>query len=106
MIVLRTPKGWTGPKTFEGKKVEGTFRAHQVPITDGPRAPRAAQGVERLAALLQAGELFDERGTLGPRAAESSPPEVRAALWARAALWNGGRLLVDLALPARRSPTR
>src|SRR5438552_989341 len=34
MIILRTPKGWTGPRTFEGKKVEGTFRAHQVPIAD------------------------------------------------------------------------
>ena len=47
MIVLRTPKGWTGPKEVDGVPVEGTFRAHQVPLAETrtqPRAPRAARG--------------------------------------------------------------
>ena len=55
MIVLRTPKGWTGPKIVDGLQVEGTFRAHQVPIADGadnPAAPGPARGVD---ALLPAG---------------------------------------------------
>ncbi len=51
MIVLRTPKGWTGPEEVDGLPVEGTFRAHQVPLADvrdEPRAPRAARGVDAL----------------------------------------------------------
>ena len=58
MIVLQSPKGWTGPKVVDGLQVEGTFRAHQVPIADRRGASRASQAVGGLAAQLPA------RGTL------------------------------------------
>ena len=48
MIVLRTPKGWTGPKVVDGKQVEGTFRAHQVPLDDLPRKPGTSEDARRL----------------------------------------------------------
>ena len=75
MIVLRTPKGWTGPKEVDGQPVEGTWRAHQVPLAEArgqPRAPGAARGVD---ALLPAEELFDAEGRRCP----SSPGWLRAA---------------------------
>ncbi len=54
MIVLRTPKGWTCPPVVDGQQVEGTFRAHQVPLPCGPRGPRAPAGARGVAAQLPA----------------------------------------------------
>ena len=70
MIVLRTPKGWTGPREVDGLPVEGTWRSHQVPMTDvrgEPRAPPVARGV---AQSYRPEELFDEAGRLVPELAE------------------------------------
>jgi hypothetical protein len=55
LIVLRTPKGWTGPKIVDGLQIEGTFRAHQVPVSDVLTKTRAPADTRRLAAQLQAG---------------------------------------------------
>ena len=71
MIVLRTPKGWTGPKVVDGKQIEGSFRAHQVPIMmDQP------EHLEMLNDWLKSyhpEELFDENGKLIPELKELAP---------------------------------
>ena len=54
MIVLATPKGWTGPKVVDGKRIEGTFRAHQVPLSDPKTNPEHLEMLEQLAAQLPA----------------------------------------------------
>ena len=62
MIVLRTPKGWTGPKDVDGHQIEGTFRAHQIPLADAreqSRAPATARGMD---AELSAGGAVRRRG--------------------------------------------
>lgn len=64
MIVLRSPKGWTGPKTVDGKKVEGFWRAHQVPINDVKNNPARLQQLEDWLRSYQPEELFDESGKL------------------------------------------
>ena len=63
MIVLRTPKGWTGPKEVDGKQVEGTFRSHQVPMGDMDR-PEHVQLLEEWMKSYKPEELFDESGKL------------------------------------------
>src|SRR5438067_8453746 len=65
MIVLRHPKGWTGPKVVDGKPVEGTFRAHQVPMSDMSR-PEHLKLLEDWMKSYQPRELFDERGRFRP----------------------------------------
>jgi xylulose-5-phosphate/fructose-6-phosphate phosphoketolase len=96
MIVLDSPKGWTGPRTVDGKQVEGTFRAHQVPLH-----PRAKSGhLELLEAWLRSyrpEELFDEQGHLKPDIADLSPRGARRMGANPHA--NGGLLLRDLSLP-------
>ena len=80
MIVLRTPKGWTGPKEVDGLPVEGTFRAHQVPLGGArrePRAPRAARG--RGCARYRPEELFDDERTARVAELAALAPERRAA---------------------------
>ena len=72
MIVLRTPKGWTGPKVVDGQQIEGSFRAHQVPIT----MEKPEEHLPLLQAWLEsyhAEELFDEKGRLIPELAELAP---------------------------------
>jgi xylulose-5-phosphate/fructose-6-phosphate phosphoketolase len=64
MIILRTPKGWTGPKTVEGHKVEGFWRAHQIPILDPKTNPKSLQQVESWLRSYKPEELFDESGRL------------------------------------------
>ena len=64
MIVLRTPKGWTGPKVVDGKQVEGTFRAHQVPIAAARENPEHLRQLEEWMRSYRPAELFDESGTL------------------------------------------
>ena len=95
MIILRTPKGWTGPKEVDGLPTEGSFRSHQVPLADvrgEPRAPRAARG---LAASLPArGALRRRRARSGPRLAALAPRGDRRMTANPHA--NGGLLLRDL----------
>ena len=62
MIVLRSPKGWTGPKVVDGLPVEGTFRAHQVPLLVDPEHPEHVQQLEQWMRSYKAEELFDETG--------------------------------------------
>jgi xylulose-5-phosphate/fructose-6-phosphate phosphoketolase len=75
MIVLRTPKGWTGPKTVDGKQVEGTYRAHQVPIPDVKGDPRNVKQLEEWMKSYRSEELFDEEGRLKRELAELAPKE-------------------------------
>jgi xylulose-5-phosphate/fructose-6-phosphate phosphoketolase len=101
MIVLRTPKGWTGPKTVDGQSVEGTFRAHQVPVTDFAAKPDHVQILEEWMRSYRAGELFDASGGLNPELADLPPRgDRRMSANPRA---NGGELLKDLRLPDFRS---
>ncbi len=66
MIVLRSPKGWTGPKVVDGKQIEGTFRAHQVPVTDFQTKPAHIKILEDWMRSYRPEELFDETGRLIP----------------------------------------
>ncbi len=97
MIVLRTPKGWTGPKTVDGKPVEGTWRAHQVPLAETHDNPEHRAQLEDWLRSYRPSELFDSGGALraqlralapdGPRRMSANPHA------------NGGLLLRDLDLP-------
>jgi xylulose-5-phosphate/fructose-6-phosphate phosphoketolase len=96
MIVLRTPKGWTGPKTVDGKRIEGTFRAHQVPMGEMEK-PAHLKILERWMRSYKPGELFDKTGRLRPELAELAPKgDRRMSANAHA---NGGILLRDLKMP-------
>ena len=68
MIVLRTPKGWTGPKVVDGKQVEGTLRAHQVPMSDMRGNPEHVRMLEDWMRSYRPEELFDENGSFDARA--------------------------------------
>ncbi|HEV2140441.1 MAG TPA: phosphoketolase family protein [Candidatus Dormibacteraeota bacterium] len=96
MIVLRTPKGWTGPKVVDGLPVEGTFRAHQVPITDFEK-PDHLRILEDWMRSYRPQELFDESGRLVRELAEL-PPHGDRRMSANPHA-NGGGLLDDLRLP-------
>jgi xylulose-5-phosphate/fructose-6-phosphate phosphoketolase len=72
-IVLRTPKGWTGPKQVHGKPVEGTFRAHQVPLARVRQEPEQLAELERWMRSYRPEELFDERGALRPELRALAP---------------------------------
>ena len=73
MIVLATPKGWTGPKTVDGKKVEGSWRAHQVPLSGVHGNPQHLKQLEEWLRSYKPEELFDRGGRLIPELAELSP---------------------------------
>ncbi len=96
MIILRTPKGWTGPKEFDRKKIEDTFRAHQVPIT----IENKKENLECLENWLRSyhpEELFDEKGRLLPELKELAPKgNLRMGSNPHA---NGGLLLKELKIP-------
>jgi xylulose-5-phosphate/fructose-6-phosphate phosphoketolase len=96
-IVLRTPKGWTGPKTVDGVPVEGTFRAHQVPVADVRENPAHLKLLETWMKSYRPEGLFDERGRLVPSLAALVPKGDRRMGANPHA--NGGRLLADLDLP-------
>lgn len=96
MIVLNTPKGWTGPKYVDGKKVEGTFRSHQVPIVDVAK-PKNLQLLDEWMRSYRPHELFDDRGALRPELADLTPTGTRRMGANPHA--NGGLLLKDLNLP-------
>ena len=98
MIVLSSPKGWTGPKMVDGRPNEGTFRAHQVPLSIGASSPpeHLAQ-LENWMRSYRPQELFDAQGRLRPELAELAPTgERRMGANPNA---NGGLLLRDLKLP-------
>jgi xylulose-5-phosphate/fructose-6-phosphate phosphoketolase len=96
MIILRSPKGWTGPQEVDGKKVEGFWRSHQVPLAD----MKQKNSIEQLEVWLKSykpEELFDRTGTLKPELAELAPKGDRRMGANPHA--NGGLLLKDLKLP-------
>ena len=97
MIVLRTPKGWTGPKTVDGLPVEGTFRAHQVPVTDFQAKPEHLKILEDWMRSYRPKELFDNSGRLVQELAQLPPRGTRRMSANPHA--NGGVLLEDLRLP-------
>ncbi len=101
MIVLESPKGWTGPKVVDGLPVEGTFRAHQVPIADLQSKPGRLRMLEEWLKSYRPEELFDRHGTLVPELAELAPKGARRMGANPHA--NGGLLLRDLRLPDFRS---
>ncbi|GAC1513361.1 MAG: phosphoketolase family protein [Chloroflexota bacterium] len=97
VIVLRTPKGWTGPKVVDGLPVEGTFRAHQVPLADVRSDPARLALLEEWMRSYRPNEQFDSHGALAPELAELAPLGQRRMGANPHA--NGGKVLVDLALP-------
>ena len=97
MIVLRTPKGWTGPKVVDGLPVEGTWRAHQVPLAEARQNPEHLALLEEWLRSYHAEELFDADGALVPELAALAPHGDRRMSANPHA--NGGLLLRDLRLP-------
>jgi xylulose-5-phosphate/fructose-6-phosphate phosphoketolase len=97
MIVLNSPKGWTGPKVIDGLKVEGTFRSHQVPLSDPRTNPAHLKQLEEWLRSYRAEELFDEEGHLRPELAELAPAGTRRMGSNPHA--NGGIFLRDLRMP-------
>ncbi|MFZ5659283.1 MAG: phosphoketolase family protein [Pseudomonadota bacterium] len=97
MIILRTPKGWTGPKEVDGKQTEGSWRSHQVPFAEMAEKPEHVRLLEAWLKSYRPEELFDEHGTLRPELAALAPVgERRMGANPHA---NGGILLRDLRLP-------
>jgi xylulose-5-phosphate/fructose-6-phosphate phosphoketolase len=97
MIVLRSPKGWTGPKVVDGIPIEGTFRAHQVPLLVDDDHPKHVALLENWMKSYRAGELFDENGRLIDELARLAPAGNRRMGANPHA--NGGVLLRDLHMP-------
>ena len=97
MLILRSPKGWTGPNFVDGKQVEGTWRAHQVPVADLQAKPEHLKILEDWMRSYRPEELFDAKGTLISELAELAPKgERRMGANPHA---NGGLLLRDLDMP-------
>jgi len=97
MIVLKSPKGWTGPKWVDGLQIEGTFRAHQVPLSDPRTHPEHLVQLDEWLRSYRPEELFDAQGRLQPELAELAPTgERRMGANPHA---NGGLLLRDLVMP-------
>jgi xylulose-5-phosphate/fructose-6-phosphate phosphoketolase len=97
MIIMRTPKGWTGPKDVDGKKVEGTWRSHQVPLSETHTNPDHMRQLEAWLHSYRPEELFDEHGVLRPELRALAPTGQRRMSANPHA--NGGLLLRDLDLP-------
>ena len=97
MIVLKSPKGWTGPKWVDGLQIEGTFRAHQVPLSDPATHPEHLKLLEEWLRSYRPEELFDAQGKLKPELAELAPQGKRRMGANPHA--NGGILLRDLVMP-------
>ena len=100
MIVLRSPKGWTGPKEVDGKRVEGSWRSHQVPFANARSDDSHREVLESWMRSYRPEELFDSHGAPVPDIADLHPVgERRMSANPRA---NGGALLRDLKMPAFR----
>lgn len=97
MIVLRSPKGWTGPKFVDGVPVEGTFRSHQVPLSGLAGNPEHLRQLEAWMRSYRPEELFDAQGRLMPELAKLAPTGTRRMGANPHA--NGGLLLKDLQIP-------
>ncbi|MGH8938468.1 MAG: phosphoketolase, partial [Actinomycetes bacterium] len=97
MIVLRTPKGWTGPKEVDGQQVEGTFRAHQVPLTETRTDDGHRRLLEEWMRSYRPDELFDDTGRL-VETLRSLPPKGERRMSGNPHA-NGGLLLRDLKVP-------
>ncbi|MDP2270450.1 MAG: phosphoketolase family protein [Archangium sp.] len=98
MIVLASPKGWTGPKVIDGRKIEGTFRSHQVPIAVSPTSPPDHLALlEQWLESYRPRELFDAKGSLLAELAELAP-KGRRRMGANPHA-NGGLLLRELQMP-------
>jgi xylulose-5-phosphate/fructose-6-phosphate phosphoketolase len=97
MIILRTPKGWTGPKEVDGLKTEGSWRSHQVPLANLTKNPKQLEVLEKWMKSYRPEELFDEAGKLIPELVELAPKGDRRMGANPHA--NGGLLLRDLNLP-------
>ena len=97
MIILRTPKGWTGPKIVDGKPVEDTWRAHQVPVTSFISHPDHVRILEEWLSSYRPAELFDGKGKLIPELTELAPSGERRM--GANPHTNGGLLLKDLVMP-------
>jgi len=97
MIILRTPKGWTGPKEVDGHKVEDFWRAHQVPISEVPENPAHMKLLEQWLRSYKVEELFDSRGKLLPELQAMAPDGIRRMSGNPHA--NGGLLRKPLHLP-------
>ncbi|KAL0478472.1 fructose-6-phosphate phosphoketolase [Acrasis kona] len=97
MIVLRSPKGWTGPKQIDGKKVEDFWRAHQVPISNVTKSPKHLEAVEEWFKSYKPEELFDESGALIAELKELAPTGDRRMSANPHA--NGGKLRKPLLMP-------
>jgi len=97
MLILRTPKGWTGPKFVDGKPVEGTWRAHQVPLSELREKPEHLRQLEDWMRSYKPEELFDDKGRLRADLAEIAPKgRLRMGKNEHA---NGGLLLRPLIVP-------
>jgi len=97
MIVLRSPKGWTGPKEVDGMQIEGTFRSHQIPLLVDSDHPHHLKLLEEWMKSYKPEELFDENGSLLPELTALAPTgERRMGANPHA---NGGLLLHDLNMP-------
>ena len=97
MIVLRSPKGWTGPKMVDGLQIEGTFRSHQVPLLVDAAHPDHVEQLESWMLSYKPDGLFDDAGRLRPELAELAPQGQRRM--GANPHTNGGLLLRDLAMP-------
>jgi xylulose-5-phosphate/fructose-6-phosphate phosphoketolase len=97
MLIMRTPKGWTGPKFVDGKPVENTWRAHQVPLSEIYEKPEHLRMLDEWMHSYKPEELFDEKGHLRPDLAEIAPMgNLRMGMNPHA---NGGLLLKPLQVP-------
>ena len=97
MIVVRSPKGWTGPKEVDGLPIEGTFRSHQVPIIVNAKHPEHLEKLESWMRSYKPEELFDKNGSLLPELAELAPKGNRRM--GANPHTNGGILLQELSMP-------
>ena len=97
MIVFRTPKGWTCPKEIDGKRTEGYWRSHQVPMGEMHENPDHIRILEEWMKSYRPAELFDDGGRLRPELADLAPRGSRRMSANPHA--NGGALLRDLRLP-------
>ena len=97
MIILTTPKGWTGPKEVEGKKIEGSFRSHQVPVVISRDNPENLKLIEKWLKSYKPDELFDSKGKLIKELKELCPSPTKCM--GAQSVANGGLLLKELITP-------